>query len=100
MSGRFSAIETTSRAAHVGNLASGGAAFGWLGACGGAAVAHDFAVGGAAMAAHANDAAARAFVQQSEFFRWALVLSRNAFIFLWLPLGVVIGQLVGLGRKR
>ena len=83
----------------VGYLASGGAALGWLGALGGAAVAHDFAVGGAAAAQHVNDAAARAFVQQSEFFRWAKWLSQHAMIFLWLPLGVVIGQLLGL-RKR
>jgi RNA polymerase sigma factor (sigma-70 family) len=83
----------------AGYLASGGAALGWLGALGGAAVAHDFAVGGAAAAQHVNDAAARAFVQQGEFFRWAKWLSQHAMILLWLPLGVVIGQLLGR-RKR
>jgi len=83
----------------VGYLASGGAALGWLGALGGAAVAHDFAVGGAAAAQHVNDAAARAFVQRSEFFRWALWLSQRAIMLLWLPLGLVIGQLLGLRRK-
>ncbi len=84
----------------AGYLASGGAALGWLASCGGAAVAHGFAVGGLAAAPHVNDAAARAFVQQSEFFRWALVLSQNAFVLLWLPLGVVVGQVVGMLRKR
>ena len=84
----------------AGYLASGGAALGWLGACGGAAVAHDFAVGGAAAAQHVNDAAARAFMQDSLFFRWALWLSQRAFIFLWLPWGLVIGQLLALRRKR
>ncbi len=79
----------------AGYLASGGAALGWLGACGGAAVAHDFAVGGAAAAQHVNDVAARAFVQQSEFFRWAKWLSQHALILLWLPLGLVIGQVLG-----
>ena len=84
----------------VGYLASGGAALGWLGALGGAAVAHDFAVGGAAAAQHVNDAAARTFVQHSEFFRWAKWLSQHAIMLLWLPLGLVIGQLLGLRRKR
>jgi RNA polymerase sigma factor (sigma-70 family) len=83
----------------VGYLACGGAALGWLGALGGAAVAHDFAVGGAAAAQHVNDAAARAFVQQSEFFRWAKWLSQHAMILLWLPLGVVFGQLLGLMKR-
>ena len=84
----------------AGYLASGGAALGWLAACGGAAVAHDFAVGGAAAALHVNDDAARAFVQHSEFFRWAKWLSQHAIMLLWLPLGLVIGQLLGLRRKR
>ncbi len=84
----------------AGYLASGGAALGWLGALGGAAVAHDFAVGGAAAAQHVNDAAARAFVQHSEFFRWAKWLSQHAMILLWLPLGLVVGQVLGLRRKR
>jgi len=83
----------------AGYLASGGAALGWLGALGGAAVAHEFAVGGAAAAQHVNDAAAMAFVQQSEFFRWAKWLSQHALILLWLPMGLVIGQVLGL-RKR
>jgi len=39
-------------------------------------------------------------LQQSEFFRWARVLTQNAIILLWLPLGLVIGQLVGQVRKR
>jgi RNA polymerase sigma factor (sigma-70 family) len=84
----------------AGYLASGGVALGWLGACGGVAVAHDFAVGGAAAAAHVNDAAARTFVQHSEFFRRARWLSQHAIILLWLPLGLVIGQVLALRRKR
>lgn len=84
----------------AGYLASGGATLGWLGACGGAAVAHEFAVGGAAAAQHANDDAARAFVQNSEFFRWAKWLSQHAIMLLWLPMGLVIGQVLGLRRKR
>ncbi|MBI2813176.1 MAG: sigma-70 family RNA polymerase sigma factor [Opitutae bacterium] len=84
----------------AGYLASGGAALGWLGACGGVAVAHDFAVGGAAAAQNINDDAARAFVQHSEFFRWAKLLSQHAMILLWLPLGIVVGQVLGLRRKR
>ncbi len=84
----------------VGYLASGGAALGWLGALGGAAVAHDFAVGGAVAAQHVNDGAARAFVQNSDFFRWAKWLSQHALILLWLPLGIVVGQVLGLRRPR
>jgi RNA polymerase sigma factor (sigma-70 family) len=84
----------------VGYLASGGAALGWLGACGGAAVAHDFAVGGVATAQHVNDVVARTFVRQSEFFRWSLWLTQKAILLLWLPMGLVIGQLLGLRRKR
>ena len=53
-----------------------------------------------AAAQQANNDAARAFVQNSEFFRWAKWLTQHAMIMLWLPLGLVIGQVLGLRRKR
>lgn len=52
----------------VGWLALGGAAFAWKAAKGGFALAHEFAIGGAAVAPHANDAAARSYVESSSFF--------------------------------
>jgi RNA polymerase sigma factor (sigma-70 family) len=52
----------------VGWMASGGLALAWSAARGGAALAHDFAIGGAATAAHANDGAARTFIDNSWFF--------------------------------
>ena len=52
----------------VGWLAFGGAAFAWKAAKGGFALAHEFAIGGAAVAPHANDAAARSYVEGSSFF--------------------------------
>lgn len=55
----------------LGWMAFGGGALAWRAAKGGGAWAHDFAVGGAATAAHANDRAAEAFVEQSRFFETA-----------------------------
>jgi zinc protease len=52
----------------IGWLAFGGGAIAWKAANGGYACAHDFAVGGTATAAHANDHAAEAFVEQNGFF--------------------------------
>jgi len=52
----------------VGWLAFGGGAFAWKAAKGGYALAHEFAIGGAAVAPHANDAAARAYVDTAWFF--------------------------------
>jgi RNA polymerase sigma factor (sigma-70 family) len=49
----------------AGYIAYGGLAWAWHVAYGGLAVAHDFAIGGAARALHANDAAAREFLQHS-----------------------------------
>jgi len=52
----------------IGWMSFGGLALAWNAAKGGGALAHDFAVGGSATAAHANDEAARAFVENSWFF--------------------------------
>jgi len=52
----------------IGWLAFGGAAFAWKAAKGGFALAHEFAIGGATVAPHGNDAAARAYVENSSFF--------------------------------
>lgn len=56
----------------------GGCAVGWLASEGGLAVAHDFARGGVALAAHANDATAEAFFQNSNFFQTARVMEGYA----------------------
>jgi RNA polymerase sigma factor (sigma-70 family) len=59
----------------IGWCAFGGAALGWHAAFGGAAFARDYALGGSAVAAHANDAAARAFIAESWFFQTARALA-------------------------
>lgn len=75
----------------VGWLAGGGLAVAWKAAFGGVAIAHDFALGGAGLAAHFNDAAARAFMQDDAFLSTAkALLDRGVFQWLcWLPLCLV-----------
>lgn len=72
----------------IGWTAFGGAAIAWRAAKGGLAVAHDYAFGGQAIAAHANDAAAKAFVEATPFFDLAESALRQSNSF---------GLLVGLG---
>jgi RNA polymerase sigma factor (sigma-70 family) len=55
----------------VGVYAVGGGAIAWKAAVGGGALAHEIAVGGGAYAAHANDAVARNYVENSAFFSGA-----------------------------
>src|SRR5262249_58850380 len=57
-----------------GLMAVGGCVFGWKAALGGIAIAQQFASGGVALAAHANDAAANAFIKGNIFFQNALPL--------------------------
>ena len=57
-----------------GIMAIGGCAFGWKAAIGGIAIAQQFALGGVALAAHANDAAARTYIDGNLFFRHAYLL--------------------------
>jgi RNA polymerase sigma factor (sigma-70 family) len=70
----------------IGYVAYGGGAIGWLGAAGGATLARHFAVGGGALAQHANDPAARAFMQGSTFFRYAEGFTWAMITISWLPL--------------
>jgi len=84
----------------VGYLASGGFALGWLAATGGAAVAHDFAIGGAVFARHANDEAARAFLQNSAFFTYGWMLLNRAMWLIWLPLGLLMWQIFLIRRQN
>ena len=58
----------------VGYLAAGGGAIAWNAALGGLAVARDYAIGGGAFARHANDAAARQFLEEDLFLGFAQVL--------------------------
>jgi hypothetical protein len=67
----------------LGYLAYGGGAMGWRAASGGTAVANDFAVGGVALARHANDEAARSFVQNNAFFTHASMWIERAMWLLW-----------------
>jgi RNA polymerase sigma factor (sigma-70 family) len=84
--------------AALGYLASGGGALGWLAADGGAAVAHSFAVGGSAAAEHANDEVARAFIQHSAFFQYSDRFMRHAQLLIWLPMTLIVWQLLSLRR--
>jgi zinc protease len=74
----------------VGWFALGGCAAAWKAAKGGVAWAHDFAVGASATAAHANDQAARDFIEQCWLFgaaeRLAVAMSRLPG---WTPLVLV-----------
>jgi RNA polymerase sigma factor (sigma-70 family) len=85
--------------AAVGYLASGGFALGWLAANGGAAVAHDFAVGGTTFARHANDEVARAFLKNNAFFIYGAMLMQRATLLIWLPVVLVIWQMLLLRRQ-
>lgn len=78
--------------AAVGYEAFGGGAIGWLVAMGGMAVAHGFAIGGAAYAQHANDEAARLFLQHSLFLKYATFAMKHAVLLVWLPMLLVIWQ--------
>jgi len=83
--GGFAAAPWAMGAMVVGVQASGVCAVGWLSAQGTlVAVAHEFAQGGAALAAHANDAAAAAFFQNSHFFQNVPVVMRYVNWFYWL----------------
>ena len=57
----------------VGWQALGGCAIGWAAAQGGMSIAHDLATGAAAFAPHANDSITQAFMNESPFFRSALL---------------------------
>jgi RNA polymerase sigma factor (sigma-70 family) len=88
----------------VGVQALGAIVVGWTAACGNMAVAHDFALGeSAALASHGNDSAARAFMEQSPFFRHAQATESY---FVWLnlvflaPFGLMLWRLKRAGRDR
>ena len=82
-----------------GMLAVGGCAFGWKGALGGIAIANQFALGGVALAAHANDAAAEAFIKNNAFFQNAFLLVTR---WLWptLLLSLVPSLLIWRAMKK
>lgn len=84
--------------AAVGYEAFGGGAIGWLAAMGGMAVAHGFAIGGAAYAQHANDEAARLFLQHSVFLKYAMFAMKHAVLLVWLPMLLVIWE--ALRRRK
>ncbi len=58
----------------VGWMAFGGMALAWKAAYGGMAIAHEIAVGGQAIAHHANNPAAKAFMESEPFFVTSLDL--------------------------
>jgi hypothetical protein len=61
-------------------------------------VAHDFAVGGVALARHANDEAARAFLQNTAFFAHGSPLLNRAMRLIWLLMGLLIWQIFLIRR--
>ena len=80
--------------AALGYEAFGGGAVGWQGAMGGMAVAREFALGGAAFAQHANDEVARGFMQHSAFFAFAEWFMQRASLLIWLPMLLVVWQVL------
>lgn len=85
----------------VGYLAIGGCALGWQGALGGLAWAHEFALGGAAVAAHANDPAARTFLENHGFMSAAQSILRSGWIssLSWLPILLVVWMALRMRRR-
>lgn len=83
----------------LGIYAFGGTVIAWKIAAGGVAIARDFAVGGVAVAAHVNDALARAAVK-STFFEAAGLSMQYALFLVWLPVGLVILQLLERKKRR
>jgi hypothetical protein len=65
----------------VGWIATGGLAIAWHAAMGGVGAAHDIAFAGAPLAAHANDAVARAFILNHPWLNIDRPMTRNVF---WL----------------
>jgi hypothetical protein len=85
----------------IGNYAFAGCAVAGEAAEGGAAVAKHFALGAAASALHANDEAAKDFVQNSTFFKVAkdgLQGSGWFLILCWMPI-LVLGWPTWLAWK-
>jgi RNA polymerase sigma factor (sigma-70 family) len=83
--------------------AAGGLVLGWKAAIGGLACAHDFAVGGMVHALHANDAAARDFVQRQFFYRnpkTARALLWWGPALVWLPPLLILGWIQHRSRRR
>jgi hypothetical protein len=80
----------------VGYLAAGGGAIAWKAALGGLAVARDYAIGGAAFARHANDAAARQFLEEDLILGFAqLVMDHSQ----WFVVLAALPALVALYRR-
>jgi hypothetical protein len=79
----------------IGWLALGGLAIGVRAAIGGAAIAKGFAVGGLALAEHANDRAARAYVEESAMGYGRAVLDHSR----WFLLLLLVPVLGGLRRR-
>jgi RNA polymerase sigma factor (sigma-70 family) len=84
----------------VGYVAYGGGAIGWLGAAGGVVLARHFALGGGALALHANDAAARAFMQGSTFFHYAEAFVWTMIGISWVPTMISVYVKRRLTRER
>jgi len=68
----------------LGVFAVGGGAIAWKAALGGLAIAQEFAVGGGAFGTHANDAVARAYMENSTFFSAAQASLKSAKYWQWL----------------
>lgn len=93
----------------LGGGAMGGVAFGWLStggvalglraATGGIAIARLYAQGGSAHAAHANDAAAAAYVAGSGFFQGILAFARPFIVALSILSCVFSAWIYGRARK-
>ena len=81
----------------VGLQAFGACVIAWTGAEGAIAIARDFAVGAVAFAEHANDAAARSFIEDSAFFKGALVAMRYV---QWLNLMWLFPLVLWLLKSR
>jgi len=81
----------------IGVFTVGGGAIAAWAASGGLAVASEYAVGSVAMSANANNDAAHAYFQSSEFFHLAMLAARHS---RWLLLLVVVVPIATAFIKR
>ena len=86
--------------AAVGYAAYGGGAVAWQAAQGGYAIAREFALGSTVFAHHANDEAARLFFQNNNFFAQGAKLMQHAMFVIWLPVALIVWQVLRVRRQN
>ncbi len=84
----------------VGYAAFGGMALAWHAAAGGMAVARDFALGGMAIAEHANDAAARDYMNSPLMRIGQILLDQSQLFILFAFLPMIVPLIASIRKSR